>query len=201
MLCAAAFTLYAVASAGQRTPPDPTLITAIAQPSEPIVVSFASRSTPSPRPTPSPTPTPTAAAVTRTPSRQRPLATRAATPEPTPRATPKPTPRPTPKPTPKPTPQPTPGTYSRSEVEQQIREAWQGDDNKAIAVADCESGLNPRASSPSGINLGLWQMRRETWQSNGGPGNDPRDSSPYVQTQVAWRLYGQSGWSPWPGCA
>jgi hypothetical protein len=67
-------------------------------------------------------------------------------------------------------------------------------------VADCESGLNSRATSPDGRYLGLWQMRRETWQSYGGSG-DPRDHSPEEQTDVAWRLYQQRGWSPWAGCA
>jgi hypothetical protein len=85
-------------------------------------------------------------------------------------------------------------------VKQQIRDAWgAGDTDKAIRVADCESGLNPRAAS--GPNLGLWQFRIETWHTYGGEG-DPRDHSPFEQTQVAWRLYSSRGdWSPWPGCS
>ena len=75
-----------------------------------------------------------------------------------------------------------------------------GPDAQAISVADCESGLNTRASSPSGTNLGLWQFTMKTWQDYGGSG-DPRDSSAYTQTSVAWRLYQQQGWSPWGGCA
>jgi outer membrane biosynthesis protein TonB len=164
--------------------------------------------------TPYPSRTPDAAASTPAPEiTQAPVfvkaalavAKRAPTPPPTPKATPKPTPKPTPKLTPKPTPKPTakptsPPT-SREQVKAQIRQAWDGNDDKAIAVADCESGLNPRASSPSGINLGLWQFTKKTWHDYGGPGDDPRDSSAATQTSVAWRVYQQKGWSPWPGCA
>ena len=51
------------------------------------------------------------------------------------------------------------------------------------------------------INLGLWQFRKETWKDYGGPGDDPRDASAATQTQVAWRLFQEQGWSPWGGCA
>ncbi len=163
----------------------------------------------SPSPSPTPTATPTAS------PRATPIAT--PTPEvvqvklatPTPKATPKPTPKPTPKakPTPIPTPKAAPTaspqrsstTYSREEVKDAIRSVWGDDDDEAIRVADCESGLNPRAASPSG-HYGLWQMRMETWHSYGGSG-DPRDASPAAQTAAAWRLYQQRGWSPWAGCA
>jgi hypothetical protein len=67
-------------------------------------------------------------------------------------------------------------------------------------VADCESGLNPRATSADGQNLGLWQFRIETWHTYGGTG-DPRDHSPEDQTRVAWRLFQTRGWAPWGGCA
>jgi hypothetical protein len=207
VLVAAAFVLYAAASASphERRPPVADELTADeAAPEDPapVVVSVALRPTPAPSVTPAATAAP-AVAPSPTAGPATPKATVRATPAPTakPRPTPPPTPRPTPPPTPRPTPAPTPGTYSRSQVESQIRAAWQGDDDKAVAVADCESGLNPQASSPSGVNLGLWQMTRSTWQAYGGPGDDPRNSSPYVQTQVAWRLFSARGWSPWPGCA
>lgn len=158
-------------------------------------------------PSPSPKPTPTApASVAPTPKVvAAALATKpAATPKPAPKptATPTPTPKPTAKPTPSPAPTSSPRsdrTYSREEVKAGIRSAWGGDDEEAIGVAECESGLNPRATSPSG-HLGLWQMRMETWRSYGGSG-DPRDASPSEQTAAAWRLYQQRGWAPWGGCA
>lgn len=167
----------------------------------PVRLVVGASPSPTPRPTPTVAPTPKVVSVA--------LATKAPTPTPTAKPTPKPTPKPTAKPTPKPTPTPKPSptpsparsqqTYSREEVKAGIRSAWGGDDEEAIQVADCESGLNPRATSPSG-HYGLWQMRMETWRSYGGSG-DPRDASPAEQTAAAWRLYQQRGWAPWGGCA
>lgn len=153
----------------------------------------------------SPSPSPIASATPRATPAPTPVkvAAKLATPKPTP--TPAPTAKPTPKPTPtrKPTPSPSRSqsttTYSREEVKAGIRSAWGGDDEEAIRIADCESGLNPRAGSSSG-HYGLWQMRMETWHSYGGSG-DPRDASPAAQTAAAWRLFQQRGWSPWAGCA
>lgn len=157
----------------------------------PITIVFGAR--PDPTPTATTDTAPTIAPV---------VSTAAPTPPPTPRPTPKPTVKPTPKPTSKPTPKPTtaPSSESRDQVKAEIRQAWGGDDNKAISVADCESGLNTRASSPSGTNLGLWQFTMKTWHDYGGSG-DPRDASAAAQTSVAWNLYQQQGWSPWGGCA
>jgi outer membrane biosynthesis protein TonB len=154
---------------------------------------------------------PASPAITPTPERtETAIPTAKPSPKPTEKATPKPTPKPTRKPTPKPTPVPTPspstsgaggGGTSREAVMAAIRNNWAGDDDKAIRVADCESGLNPKAASPSEINLGLWQMTRQTWKDYGGPGDDPRNSSAATQTQVAWKLFSARGWSPWGGCA
>jgi outer membrane biosynthesis protein TonB len=152
-------------------------------------------------------PEPKAAAVaTRAPTSapSTPDPTAKPTAEPTPEPTPKPTPVPTQTPTPSPKPTKTPstgGTESRDEVISSIRSAWGGDDDKAVSIADCESGLNPKAASPHEINLGLWQMRSETWRAHGGAGDDPRDSNAFQQTVVAWRLFQDNGWGPWGGCA
>jgi hypothetical protein len=88
----------------------------------------------------------------------------------------------------------------RAKVIRQIRRAWGGNDNKAIRVAECESGLNPKATSPGGTYLGLWQFSRATWNDYDGPGNDPRDVNAYRQTQVAYRLFQDRRWAPWPTC-
>lgn len=85
-------------------------------------------------------------------------------------------------------------------VKRQIRRAWMGDDDKAIRVANCESSLNPKATSPGGTYLGLWQFSRSTWRAYGGPGNDPRAVNSYIQTQIAWKLKRDQGWAPWPTC-
>lgn len=86
-------------------------------------------------------------------------------------------------------------------VKAAIRRAWQGNDRKAIRVARCESGLDPKATSSGGTYLGLWQFSRATWDAYDGPGDDPRDVSAFKQTKVAWRLYKDQGWAPWPSCA
>lgn len=161
-----------------------------------------------PRPT-----QPPAAPLIFVPKHQVARATKTAAPAPTPKPTAVPTAPPTkapapetakatakPQPTAKPAPSPSGATYTRDQVIAGIRAGWSGNDDKAIDVADCESGLNPRASSPGGTYLGLWQFHIETWRNYGGTG-DPRDHSPQVQTQVAWSLFQDHGWGAWPGCA
>src|SRR3954447_1839292 len=67
-------------------------------------------------------------------------------------------------------------------------------------IAQCESGGNPRAVSPSGRYRGKYQFDQATWEAWGGHG-DPIDSSESVQDRVALRLYRARGTAPWPNCA
>ena len=92
-------------------------------------------------------------------------------------------------------------TVDRAKVIRQLSRAWDGNDRKAIRVADCESSLNPKATSPGGKYLGLWQFSKATWKDYGGPGDDPRDVNAFRQTEVAWRLFQDRRWDPWPSCA
>jgi uncharacterized protein YabE (DUF348 family) len=66
------------------------------------------------------------------------------------------------------------------------------------AVAQCESGGNPRAVNPAGY-YGLYQFSLPTWQSVGGTGN-PVDASPAEQLKRAQILYARSGPGQW-GCS
>ena len=66
------------------------------------------------------------------------------------------------------------------------------------ALAQCESGGNPRAVNPAGY-YGLYQFALSTWYSVGGSGN-PIDASPEEQTYRAQVLYSRSGAGPWPVC-
>lgn len=66
------------------------------------------------------------------------------------------------------------------------------------ALAQCESGGNPRAVNPAGY-YGLFQFDLGTWASVGGSGL-PSDASPAEQLNRAKILYSQRGWQPW-GCA
>jgi uncharacterized protein YabE (DUF348 family) len=67
------------------------------------------------------------------------------------------------------------------------------------ALANCESGGNPRAVSRNGAYRGLYQFSFGTWRGVGGTG-DPIDASPDEQTYRAKILYSRSGRSPWPVC-
>lgn len=67
------------------------------------------------------------------------------------------------------------------------------------ALAQCESGGNPRAVSSGGTYRGLYQFSRSTWASVGGSG-DPIDASPEEQTNRAQILYDRSGAGQWPVC-
>ena len=66
-------------------------------------------------------------------------------------------------------------------------------------IAECESGGNPRAISPSGKYRGKYQFSRETWRSLGGHG-DPAKASEYQQDKLALKLYRMQGTDPWPYC-
>jgi hypothetical protein len=66
-------------------------------------------------------------------------------------------------------------------------------------IAECESGGNPRAISPSGKYRGKYQFSRPTWRSVGGHG-DPAKASEYEQDKRALKLYRQRGTDPWPHC-
>jgi uncharacterized protein YabE (DUF348 family) len=67
------------------------------------------------------------------------------------------------------------------------------------ALAECESGGDPRAVNPAGPYYGLYQFSLSTWQSNGGTGL-PIDASPEEQTRIAYNLYLARGRTPWPVC-
>ena len=100
----------------------------------------------------------------------------------------------------KPRPAPAPAVVVRRSAPAQERSApsSSGGLNWA-ALANCESGGNPRAVSGSGSYRGLYQFDFGTWQSVGGSG-DPIDASSSEQTHRAQLLYQQAGRSPWPIC-
>ncbi|MGZ4649163.1 MAG: ubiquitin-like domain-containing protein [Kineosporiaceae bacterium] len=65
------------------------------------------------------------------------------------------------------------------------------------ALAQCESGGNPRAVNPAGY-YGLYQFSLATWHSVGGSGN-PVNASPAEQLYRAKLLYKRGGAGQW-GC-
>jgi peptidoglycan hydrolase-like protein with peptidoglycan-binding domain len=67
-------------------------------------------------------------------------------------------------------------------------------------IAECESGGNPTAVSPSGMYRGKYQFSQDTWESLGGTG-DPAQAEERVQDGIAAKLYAERGAAPWPSCA
>ncbi|GAB6900782.1 hypothetical protein JCM9957A_38720 [Kineosporia succinea] len=66
------------------------------------------------------------------------------------------------------------------------------------ALAQCESGGNPKAVNPAGY-YGLYQFSTSTWAAVGGSGN-PADASASEQTYRAKLLYKKAGAGQWPVC-
>jgi len=67
------------------------------------------------------------------------------------------------------------------------------------ALADCESGGNPRSVGGGGLYLGLYQFSLGAWHSVGGVGS-PIDATSAEQTYRAELLYLRVGAGVWPYC-
>ena len=132
------------------------------------------------QPTPVPTATPT------------PTASPAGTPTAT--ATPAATPTPTATPTPAPTilPDPTIPAGTTEEQWEQLRQ--------------CNANGNYQHANPNGINFGAYEFRQSSWDDLARRhypqliGVNPRDASPADQNRMAYALYEERGWAPWPSC-
>jgi hypothetical protein len=73
-------------------------------------------------------------------------------------------------------------------------------DPRLEAIAQCESGGDPKAVSASGQYRGKYQFDTATWRSVGGKG-DPAAASEAEQDRRAMKLYKRAGTAPWPNCA
>jgi peptidoglycan hydrolase-like protein with peptidoglycan-binding domain len=67
------------------------------------------------------------------------------------------------------------------------------------SIADCESGGDPTAISPTGQYRGKYQFDRQTWQHMGGTG-DPAAAPEAEQDARAAQLLARRGTAPWPVC-
>lgn len=67
------------------------------------------------------------------------------------------------------------------------------------ALAECESGGNPRSVSATGLYHGLYQFNVDMWHRMGGIGL-PSEATPREQTYRAIRLYKAAGADQWPHC-
>ena len=70
---------------------------------------------------------------------------------------------------------------------------------KAMDVAKCESGYDPKAVSPDGANHVLFQINtvHKPMVRRMGYSWNPDIYDPYINTKVAKRLWNESGWQPW----
>jgi len=72
-------------------------------------------------------------------------------------------------------------------------------DPRLAAIAQCESGGDPKAHSADGRYHGKYQFSRSTWRTVGGRGN-PADASEAEQDRRAAVLLRRDGTKPWPVC-
>ena len=84
-------------------------------------------------------------------------------------------------------------------VKKLIRETFPEDPLVAVAVATCESGLNPKAYNPTNSNGsvdgGLWQINSVHDKQLQAMGLDK--FNPEHATQFARMLYEKNGWNDW----
>ena len=66
-------------------------------------------------------------------------------------------------------------------------------------IAECESGGDPTAVSPTGKYRGKYQFSQPTWEALGGTGK-PDEAEETVQDELALALYNERGLAPWPSC-
>jgi hypothetical protein len=67
------------------------------------------------------------------------------------------------------------------------------------AIAECESGGDPRAVSAGGTYRGKYQFSFATWRAVGGEG-DPAAAPEHEQDRRAAKLYRTGGAGHWPVC-
>jgi hypothetical protein len=69
---------------------------------------------------------------------------------------------------------------------------------EAIAVARCESGLDPGAIDATGENFGQFQLNRATWEPYFGPERWARVLDARSNLEMAYEVYERGGgWGPW----
>ena len=92
--------------------------------------------------------------------------------------------------------------FTRAEVVQIIREAWPDElEERALAIAQRESKLQPGAVSGSGCCYGLFQIYyrwHKNWLPNVGVNSAQELLNPILNAKAAYRMYQRNnGWGPW----
>jgi len=93
-------------------------------------------------------------------------------------------------------------TFTRAEVVQFIRDAWPDElEERALAIAQRESKLQPRVVNSSGCCYGLFQIYyrwHKTWLPNVGVNSAQDLLNPRLNAVAAYRMYQRNnGWGPW----
>ncbi len=93
--------------------------------------------------------------------------------------------------------------HDQKSVRQMIRSLalrYRLDPGTAISIAECESGLNPRAYSPP--YAGVFQHSTRYWEKRAATYGHAGESvfDPFANIDVALRMARAGGWGPW-GCA
>ncbi len=93
--------------------------------------------------------------------------------------------------------------HDQKSIRQMIRSLairYRLDPGTAISVAECESGLNPRAYSPP--YAGVFQHSTRYWARRAATYGHAGESvfDPFANIDVALRMVRAGGWGPW-GCA
>ena len=92
--------------------------------------------------------------------------------------------------------------YTRAQVIQIIRDAWPDElEERALAIAQRESKLQPPVVNRSGCCYGLFQIYyrwHKTWLSNVGVNSAQDLLNPRLNAAAAYRMYQRNnGWGPW----
>ena len=92
--------------------------------------------------------------------------------------------------------------YTRGQVIQIIRDAWPDElEERALAIAQRESKLQPQVVSRSGCCYGLFQIYyrwHKDWLPNVGVNSAQELLNPRLNAIAAYRMYQRNnGWGPW----
>lgn len=121
------------------------------------------------------------------------------TPTPTPTGTPTPTATATPTPTPTPTETPEDQTDDPAIPAGTTEEQW-------AQLRQCNANGDYQHANSNGIHFGAYEFRQTSWDDLARRhyprlvGVNPRDAAPDDQDRMAYRLYEERGWEPWPAC-
>ncbi len=73
-------------------------------------------------------------------------------------------------------------------------------------LRQCNANGDYQHANPNGINFGAYEFRQSSWDDLARRhyprliGVNPRDAAPADQDRMAYALYEERGWAPWPSC-